>query len=236
MIRVGGMGGQNAAAEVPVWVQGVWRRDRVERGDGSIDRDTSVVWLQTPTLFADVRIPKPGRRSPPVQGFAGWLAVDGQVCTWHRPIDLDPPPRRPDIGAMFRVGTRMIECGVRAPYLEDWRLLDDGDGCFLALARGGRGMDELLVTAADHFMAATRKRGRCELSYGRIDRKAQAWRIELSTSPGRRGQQMFEDDRWQLDRERGLMLQHVQGRGAPRRWRVWSCTMGARTLARILPP
>ena len=230
------MGRHGIAEEVPEWVQGLWRRNRVERGDGTIDRDTAVLWLQTPTLFADIRIPKPGRRSPPVQGFAGWLTVNGQVCTWNRPIDLDPPPRKPDIGAMFRAGSRMIECGVQANYLEDWRLLDDGDGRFLALARGGRSMDELLVTAADHFLVATRKRGRCELSYGRIEQKAKAWQIEMSTTPEMRGQQLFKGDRWQLDRERSLMFQHVPGRGPPRRWTVWSCTLGARQLAQILPP
>lgn len=233
--RVGGVARRHVKQEVPAWVRGVWRRDRVERGDGSVDRDTTVIWLQTPTLFADIRIPKPGRRTPEVQAFAGWLTVEGQVCTWNRPIDLAPPPRKPDIGAMFRAGGRMIECGVQANYLEDWRLMDDGDGRFLALGRGGRSMDDLLVTAADHFMIATRKRGRCELSYGRIDLKAKAWCIELSTTPGLQGQRLFRDDRWEIDRERGLMFQHVPGRGSPRRWPVWSCTLGARQLAQILP-
>jgi len=219
--------------EVRPWLHGVWRRDRVERGDGSVDRDSRVVWLQTPTLYADIRVPR-DRRAP--QGFAGRLTVTGQVCSWHRPIDLQPPPHPPDVGAMFRRGRRMIECGIHANYLEDWRLVDDGGGRFLAMARGGAKMTEVLVVAGNHFIAARAAEGSrpCELSYGRIGR-ANAWRITLSTTSAREGCRLFDGETWRFDSRHGQALQRTPRGGPWRHWRVWSCTLAPRLLARLFP-
>lgn len=219
--------------EVPTWIQGVWRRERVERGDGSVDRDTRVIWLQTPTLYADIRIPKVRRSPAGQQGFAGWLTVVGQVCTWHRPIDRQPPTRPPDVGTMFRRGRRMIECGVHANYLEDWRLLDDGQGRFLALARGAGKMQELLVMAGHHFIAAAAasEHRAYELSYGRIDRRTREWRIELSTARAREGRALFTGETWRFDIERGIALQRLRKRSLARRRRLCTCTLPPRELA-----
>ena len=86
---------------VPAWARGVWRRNSMRDASGLVDHTTQVYWAQTPTLFADVRIPadrpdKAGQTSladydddellqlARQQGFAGSLPIDGQIFRWRR--------------------------------------------------------------------------------------------------------------------------------------------------------
>ena len=121
---------------VPAWVRGVWQRT-VLRTEGGEDQASTVIWIQTPTLYADIRVPAPGDASPLATpaGFAGWLDVEGQICRWKRPIDLHPGPEDRDQGAMFRADEVMTEIGLIANYLEDYRLVAPAKGC-LAASRG----------------------------------------------------------------------------------------------------
>lgn len=154
---------------VPAWVQGVWRRNTLRLESGVADHTTQVYWVQTPTLFADIRIPagRPdgaGRTSltdysddellrlAGQEGFAGSLQVDGQVCRWRRPLDYQPARLTPDEGAMFREGETLSETGIHGNYFEDYTLFDDGGGRFLALECPEH--RQLLVLAGDCFLFA----------------------------------------------------------------------------------
>ena len=131
---------------VPDIYQGLWRRRVLETPSG-IDRDTSVYWLQTGSLYADIRIPvRRRRRLRPTrltdadflqlaqqQGFAGALEVDGDVLHWRRWLDFQPPGAL-DIGRVRRDGNLLFEEGVHAAYREEWEQLSRPGDDRLALS------------------------------------------------------------------------------------------------------
>lgn len=180
-----------AVLQVPEWACGVWRRDFL-RYPGREDKTTEVIWIQTPTLYADIRVAAPDDVSPEAgdEGFAGWLDVDDQVCTWHRPIDLDPGPEGGDKGAMFLDGDVMIEVGLLDNYMEEYRRIDPARSCFAAsrgdvTTAGGKvrfapdGPVEILVAAGPHVIHA-RRDGASALRYGRLDAHGSAVTLDLA--------------------------------------------------------
>jgi hypothetical protein len=257
---------------VPAWVQGVWRRNTLRVESGVIDDTTQVYWIQTPTLFADIRIPanRPdaaGKTSladydgdellqlADQAGFAGSLRVDGQICRWQRPIDYQPVQPSPDEGAMFREGNTLTETGLHANYFEDYTLVDDGGGRFLALdcPEDGR----LLVVAGSRFLFTrgralelpdgaalsdlvdeadpARKRALldCEFSLGHGLDDDDPWQIELSTLPFREGQPLFAASSWRFELDDG---QAVEATGVNMRvWTVHTCTLDRHELSRRFP-
>lgn len=154
---------------------GVWRRELIAWPDGRRDTTTSVHWLQAGSVFADLRLPQGERDAAIVEGFAGHITLDGDVCTWHRRIDYQPPGAPPDVGRLSFDGDLLIEDGVHLPYIEYWRRIDDGAAGVLVLelcAEPG-----LLVRVGHHAMRA--------LSGGEISHAhtigTSAWRIHAST-------------------------------------------------------
>ena len=122
---------------VPTAFQGLWRR-RLLASEGRIDSETTVYWLQSGRLYADIRIP-PGRpdcesladassRTLQVlasqQGFAGHLDVDADVLSWHRWLDYQPPASVADVGRVHFDNDILIEQGVHASYMEEWVRID----------------------------------------------------------------------------------------------------------------
>ena len=147
---------------VPDHYRGVWVRTLLETPQQR-DENTFVRWLQTSSWHADLRIPliALGADAPlqlaSQQGFCGVTEVtqqaSGEVCTWHRRLDFQPPRRDVDAGVMvFDAPERVIETGVHAPYLEIWERLPDSTGRFIALA----GQDEAAGDAQEHFLVAGR--------------------------------------------------------------------------------
>jgi hypothetical protein len=118
---------------VPPAFQGLWRRRLLQSG-GEFDRQTTVYWLQTARLYADIRIPagRPDCESlgdasartlqalARQQGFAGHLDVDHDVLSWHRWLDYQPAAPVADVGRVHFENDMLIEQGVHAPYLEEW--------------------------------------------------------------------------------------------------------------------
>ena len=175
---------------VPNWVRGVWQRTKI-RGGGPERRNLIVNWIQTPTLYADIRWPAAGDvTTAREEGFAGWLDVEGQVCRWQRPIDLNPAPENADQGAMFRDDKTLIEVGLLANYLEGYRLVEPATRCFAA-SRGAfavkkgrvqfasRGMLDILVSAGPYLTHA-RRAGSSGLRHGRYDANTGTAHFELS--------------------------------------------------------
>lgn len=118
---------------MPPAFQGLWRRRLLQSGGGA-DRQTTVYWLQTGRLYADIRVPagRPDCESleaalPPTlqalasqQGFAGHLDVEGEVLSWHRWLDYQPAAPVPDTGRVHFEDDVLVEHGVHAPYMEEW--------------------------------------------------------------------------------------------------------------------
>lgn len=147
---------------VPDHYRGVWVRKLLETPDKR-DTSTAVHWLQTSLWHADLRVPTPapGAGAPlglaSQQGFCGVTKVEqtpqGEVCTWQRHLDFQPPRAEVDAGLMvFEAPDRVIETGLHAPYLEVWERLPGSTGRFITLA----GLDAAGHDTQERFLVAGR--------------------------------------------------------------------------------
>jgi hypothetical protein len=150
----------------PLW--GLWTREVIFTPAGYRDTTTRVAWLQTRSLYADLRVPadRPSRPGATdfdaftddeivglarVQGFAGALTARDGVCLWRRDLDYHPPSATPDEARYDIDGDRMGEYGIHAEYTEIWRRTPDSTGPLIALTLEGA-PGGLLVIAGDHFL------------------------------------------------------------------------------------
>jgi hypothetical protein len=153
------------ARTVPDELRGVWQRTLLQTGTDAAaqagaapasDTQSWVRWLQTSAWHGDLRLPEQAlaaRQPLPLtqlsagqlgalacqQGFAGITQFEalpeGQICTWLRRIDYQPPGLQPDAGWMlFEQPDRLIEIGVHEDYNEIWQRLPDSVGRFVTLA------------------------------------------------------------------------------------------------------
>ncbi|MCK1784002.1 MULTISPECIES: hypothetical protein [Pseudomonas] len=151
---------------------GVWKRSLIQYRSGRSDSETAVYWLQTPRLFADLRIPSISLPSLALedlshsqqlalceqQGFAGVTQVDEDICQWHRKLDYQPVNDEEDIGRMhFETSERLVETALDESYYEIWERLPDS----LGSCRGQwlKAVDEpshqgCLLLAGDYFIFA----------------------------------------------------------------------------------
>lgn len=152
---------------------GAWQRDWISRHGGARDASVTVRYVQTPSVFGDLRI----RGARPAlagaasfadlsddqlvalakqNGFAGYTTVDGANATWHHEIDFQPSGEGADIGRIERSGDgQMFEHALDESYVESWSALGGAERPFLAVrvTRGDR-VDRLLAVAGDHFVYA----------------------------------------------------------------------------------
>jgi len=180
VVMTGGVGGAAESAEsaapapaesiVPSWLYGMWQREWIEES-GLRSSTLDVHYLQTPSFFGDVRIPRDRPNLAHAssfadlsdrelhalakqRGFAGRTTVVGTTATWHHQIDFQPPDGEEDVGHLkVLTGRRMHETGLDGSYTESWKSATDGDGRFLVVQteRDGR-PQRLLVVAGDHFV------------------------------------------------------------------------------------
>jgi hypothetical protein len=197
---------------------GAWQRDWISRNGGPRDASVTVRYVQTASVFGDVRIPAAraalaGASSfaelshdqrlvlATQNGFAGYTTIDGENATWHHEIDFQPGDGSPDVGRIERVDdTRMFEHALDGSYVEAWSRLSPGDDRSFAVKvfRGNR-IDQILAVAGDHFIYARACATResilafvdCEISHG----TTRGWRIERSTLPWREGKPLAFADR-----------------------------------------
>ncbi len=161
---------QNVQAPVPEWLRGIWHREWIERaGNRSNTRD--VEYLQTPTLFGDVRFPTdlPAfsqarsfadltdselRLLAGQQGMTGLTRVANAIATWDHAIDFQPPDGETDTGRLdLKAKGVMYEHGLDGSYTESWKAAPGNDQRYLVIqiARSGR-LDRVLIVAGDRFM------------------------------------------------------------------------------------
>lgn len=141
---------------VPERYRGVWCRTLLAAPGMPEDTTTTVLWLQTSSWHADLRIPA---RRPDFsgvstmnvlsaaqkawlasqQGFAGVTEITNsgstEICTWHRVLDYQPTALIPDAGCMWFSPDKLIETGVHQDYLEHWEKLPGSDEGFAVLER-----------------------------------------------------------------------------------------------------
>jgi hypothetical protein len=161
---------------LPSWFLGAWKREWIRRA-GVTENTVKVRFLQTPTMFGDVRIPLKRPRFPHAgsladltdpelaaladqRGFFGYTTIDGDRATWHHEIDYQPPDGTDDVGRLERVGASgMYEHALDDSYVEHWWSLTSGDDKFLVvrvtkLDRAVERLDRVLLVAGDHFAYA----------------------------------------------------------------------------------
>ncbi len=171
------VGGLSAARTRPVTgiadILGVWRRSLIRWPDGTTDATTAVRWMQTPSLFVDLRQPANRPSFDGVnclrdlgrahidwmarqEGFAGEVLWDGRHIEWQRQFDIQPKSASPDVGKLWFDGDVMLEEGRDIPYLEHWhRAVIEPHPCAgIALREATTLQAGMLVRAGDLFMYA----------------------------------------------------------------------------------
>jgi hypothetical protein len=115
---------------------GMWRRALIIHADGSRDFTTQVRWLQSHSLFVDLRqgaalpdflhlrclndlTPQDCTELAGQEGFAGRFGVDGECFEWQRWIDFQPVGRA-DAGRLWWEEEILVEAGRDVPYIEHW--------------------------------------------------------------------------------------------------------------------
>lgn len=160
----------STASALPPWLLGTWTREWIKRGD-VMTNALDVHYLQTPSYFADVRIPRDRAdlshaksfadlsdeellQLARQRGFAGTTTYNGVVSTWHHELDFQPPDASPDIGRIERNGADgMFEHALDSSYTESWKSTNAGATGFLVIRveRAGRLLSTLIV-AGDDFL------------------------------------------------------------------------------------
>jgi hypothetical protein len=139
-----------STAAVPDWLRGVWTREWIQKRKAK-SNTLDVYYLQTPTYFADIRIPKDRTRFPNAKsfadltdqqlrllarqnGFTGLTTTSGPIATWNHDIQFQPSDGAPDRGRLQRMArTRMHEHGLDGSYIESWKSTTSGNGHFLVI-------------------------------------------------------------------------------------------------------
>lgn len=157
-------------------ITGLWRRSLIRWPDGNVDTTTSVFWLQTPTLFVDLRQPSDRPNFSDVnclrdlrrdhlgwlarqEGFAGEIHFDGTYFEWQRQIDIQPVAPFPDAGRFWIEADVMVEEGRDVHYIEHWhRAALRQEPCVgVRMKDGPGGRLGIVVRIGDVFMYARRR-------------------------------------------------------------------------------
>lgn len=260
---------------IPDDLRGVWQRTLLQTETQSdvppvSDTGTWARWLQTSLWHGDLRVPElalqhrmaqPLAALQPVQlaalagqqGFAGITQFEalpeGQICTWLRRADYQPPGLQPDAGwILFEHAHKLVEIGVHADYNEVWERLPDSVDRYVALAclnADGRDTGVRLLVAGIYMMLVRPRAQRWprgmtpgytladvvitfpEQALSWLDCEISFghidkghWHIERSTLPEREGQ------RWPVALQRvDAHLARLELTGWPADWQVleWTC-------------
>jgi hypothetical protein len=114
---------------------GAWRRSGlIIDGRRHVDY-CDVLWIQTPELFADIRLPIDPNSTRPTRGvpgrfaaemaFAGTGSWEDPIMTWSHELDsaletaVDANPLSAEDGVMVERG-QLTEDGRQVPFIEEW--------------------------------------------------------------------------------------------------------------------
>ena len=122
----------------PDVVHGAWTRQAVAVDGGPLFETQHVVWIQTGTCYADVRVPfHVAAEQRCFTGRSGW---DSDAYRWTHHFDLEiGAPTADDVGELTWDGDTLIERGMfptartTVAYEERWVRLPEWRGPFLAL-------------------------------------------------------------------------------------------------------
>jgi hypothetical protein len=110
---------------------GVWQRESICIGDGQPYEDSRVLWLQTPYLYADMRLPLPGEKVGE-ESFAGDQLWADPSLTFNHELDFTGTSSQ-DIGLLSWDGETLVESGSASykgdviHYVERWHRCTPND-------------------------------------------------------------------------------------------------------------
>jgi hypothetical protein len=116
---------------VPDEFVGAWRRRSIALDGGAPAETATVIWLQTHSAFADVRVDAASGAA--VACFAGHTSWQPPQLHWRHDLDLAGQGRA-DIGTVAWRGHDLVESGETdvdgtvVPYVEVWRRLPGAAG------------------------------------------------------------------------------------------------------------
>lgn len=178
---------------IPERFRGVWQRVSLSVDGGRWCEPAQVIWVQTGTVFGDIRLPFPGRTDEhPAMSFAGTLEWRDPHLSWHHKLDLYGDPDSDDGGDTAEVswhGGELVCQGHfpresrTVPYTEVWRRLSGSTGTCLSLVRAdGHGV---LAQVGDHAITIVddRRRGGPYRACYR-SRSDTGWAVSLSLGDG----------------------------------------------------
>jgi hypothetical protein len=169
----------------PELVHGAWSRQSVRLVDGPPFETQHVVWIQSGTCFADVRVPfHPDAGERCFTGRSGW---DADGYRWRHHVDFEGVcPFADDVGELDWDGDTLVERGLfptpggTVPYEERWVRLPGWRGTFLAL----EGDRACLVRCGSHAITVEDRRpmgGEFAAAYRRHDQCS--WTTVVSIGP-----------------------------------------------------
>lgn len=180
---------------IPDRFRGVWQRVSLSVDGGPWCEPAQVIWVQTGSVFGDIRQPFAGRSDEhPTMSFAGTVSWDEPRLRWHHQLDLYSDPGAPDddnddTAVVSWHGADLVCSGTFdrvdrvVPYVEVWRRLSGSGGSRLSLVRAdGRGV---LVQVGDHAITIVDDRPRGgEYRACYRSRSHEGWAVSLSIGAG----------------------------------------------------
>jgi len=163
--------------QLPRWLWGEWNRDWIQRGK-SRSSTLDVHYLQTPTYFADIRIPKARAGLAAAKSFAdltdqqlqllasqngltGLTALVGTAATWSYEVAFQPFDGTPDTSRLERRSPNVMqEVGLDGSFTESWRRVSVGSGKYLVVRvqNAGRLLRSLVVVGNRFVYVRNRSR------------------------------------------------------------------------------
>ena len=122
---------------IPERFRGAWRRVSIAVDGGEPVEPSRVVWVQTASAYADIRVPRIGFGDlQPAMSFAGTTRWVDPHLHWRHDLDLDQrrsPDDGGDVGRVSWCGADLVETGTfgddaPVPYVEVWRRMPGSDG------------------------------------------------------------------------------------------------------------
>lgn len=202
---------QRGNQTVPDALLGCWRRNWIRFGDnGDLERDVTVIWLQTASGMADLRI-DPEQEPDQTDSSCGITVVDESTTPYVTADWVDgesgfsqqPTSSFPEKGWLtWDSDTIMKELAPSGSYVEEWeKLSGSGDTIAHFVARDTPTTTNLYICGRHVLLAVRRSEAETvhEYSYGAysLDADGDSVVIEHSTLADRVGSAMHLDMDWQ---------------------------------------
>ena len=125
---------------------GIWSRSLHLSWDGRIDDGSDVMWLQSHSLFVDLRVPPAGALDARLDGSAGHISFEGGTFYRTPLVDLRSRVGVPAEAMLTFEGGQLVELGAYDSYRGHWHEVDAYGPVTSMLLRGEDDCAAVLVS------------------------------------------------------------------------------------------